>query len=317
MTKKYAALLLTAAMLLAAAAFAMKAPDREVFLTGWEYEEFRLNAYGNRADRGELRLRLERDGIQISSFDLPLDRTEPESLSAYWMYDAVQLIAEGKEEQTYMLHYGGKTTLCSEQPCENICAVRAENGPCLFSVDAAEYIESFNIQRRLYGCDPLPVPDKEAWGAGKAFNSPLSGKRLLRFSYKEDRNNGLEPEIALYTDEENGALEMAAIGFENHGYTQWGTLLSKERAFFALKAFLPEERDSRIWEIYEKTYQPVRAAENYTAYGDTPEIARLFVYEQLGIFTYFSGGISWLCLIPSDEIFIQQLSNSGTELIWL
>ena len=308
---------MAAAMLLTAAVFVIKAPDREVFLTGWENGEFRLSAYGNRADRGELRLKLERGGVQIASLTLPLDRTELESLPVHWMYDAVQVIAGGKEEKTYMLHYDGVTALCGERSRENICAVRAENGSCLFSVDAMEYIENFNLQRALYGCDPLPAPDEEVWRAAKGFNSPLSGRRLLRFSYKDDFNNGLEPEMALYTDEESGALEMAAIGFENHGYTQWGTLLSKERAFFALKAFLPEEKDGRLWGIYEAIYQPVRMAENYTAYGETPKIARLFVYEQLGLFTYFSGGTSWLCLIPSDEMLIQQLSGSGTELMWL
>lgn len=30
-----------------------------------------------------------------------------------------------------------------------------------------------------------------------------------------------------------------------------------------------------------------------------------------------TGGISWLCLIPADEMLIQQLSGYGTELMWL
>ena len=317
MTKKYAALLLTAAVLLAAAAFVIKAMGREILLTGWENEEFRLNAYGNRADRGQLRLELEKSGIQIATLTLSPGREELEGLRVHWLYDAAQVIAGGREERTYMLHHDGEAALCAACSNKNICPVRAENGPCLFSVTLPEYIEAFNLQRELYGSDPIHTPDKEVWSAEEAFASPLSGRRLLRFSYKEDCNNGLEPAISFYTDEASGALEMTAIGFENHGYTQWGTLLSKERAFFALKAFLPEERDSRLWEVYEEMYQPVRTAENYTAYGETPEIARLFVYEQLGLFTYFSGGISWLCLIPADELLIQQLSDCGTELILL
>ena len=316
MRKSYRAVFLAALLLLAAGLAAIKAADREILLTGWENEEFRLNAYGKRMDRGGLRLELERGGVQIASLALPLGKAESYSLSVHWMHDAVQLIAGGEEERTYMLHYDGEVTLCAKRPRENICAVRAENGSCRFSMDAAGFIDAFDLQRGLYGCTALPGPDGDGWKCEDSISLLTEGAKAVRCSCKLDPHNGLEPEMALYSAE-NGALEAVAIGFENHGYTQWGTLLSKERAFFAMKALLPEEKDSKIWEIYERVYQPVRAAENYTPYGEWPEIPQLFVYEQLGIFSYFSGGISWLCLIPADELLTEQLYAEGTEILRL
>lgn len=315
MRKKHAAII-AAAMLAAAAAFALGVQGREQPVSRWENGEYRLNAHENRSDRGALRLELEKGGARLSSLLLPGDGAELESLSVHWLYDSVQVISAGSEERSYMLHSDGEALRCEDSYGENICAVRAENGPCLFSLDAAGFIDGFNIQRGLYGCDTLPGPDEAGWRREDGVSLLTDGAGAERCTYKIDPHNGLEPEIALYSAE-NGALEAVAIGFENHGYTQWGTLLSKERAFFAMKALLPEERDSRLWEIYEKVYPSVQAAENYTPYGEAPEIARLFVYEQLGLFTYFSGGISWLCLIPADELLVGQLDGLGTELVWL
>ena len=263
---------------------------------------YQLRIYENRIELGKgaaLVGELESDGATM------IDAAPP----VYWLYDMVMLPAE---EGTYILHYSGNCILHKNTCTESTKARFDANGRGSFELSVDAFAEKFNSCRLDYGCEGLLSAAAE-WSAEIDFPSLIDGKPVVRRSYKNDVNNGLEPEISLYSDGESGEVELVAVGFENHGYTQWGSLLSKERSFFALKSLLGLEDDRLVWEIFGMLYPKIHAAENYAPRGSVPAIPSLCVYGHFGFFSYFSSGISWLCILPVSPGQLEALSSAGTQ----
>lgn len=311
-----AAIIFCAVTLLMAATACVRAESKRLLASYLpEDGEYALEVYeaSPAGEDGGIRLVLKRGASSVAELDC-VEYTGDE-LSVYWLDEMVQLLS-GNGSLNCVLRYDGRAFLCEGPGLEKEMSACCDNGRLCFSLKVDEYLEQYNSLRETYHCEKLPLT-ADGWVYGEGFASPLDGEKLERFTYKENIDNGLEPELALYTDPETGLLQLAAIGFENHGYTQWGTRLSKERSFFALKTLLNLEEDKKAWEIFEKVYVPVRLAENYTVSGASPAILELYVYEDKGIFSYFSSGVAWLCIGPVNELQLSQLELSGTRLIRL
>lgn len=223
-----------------------------------------------------------------------------------WLYNTVQVLTNAPNERTYVMSYKGDSAV-----------LQGDSGkamPCGFDIES--FVEGYNSVAAAYMGDALPAGAESGWSETSS-PSLLNGERVLRCAHKLDNSNSLEPELVLYLKEGSGLVELVAIGFENHGYTEWGTRLSKERSFFSLKTLLGNRRDSQIWEIYEKIYAPVHRAENFSPSGERPQIPRMHVFGGLGMFSYFSGGISWLCLCPVDDAQLEHFESRGCELIYM
>ena len=288
-------------------------PQREKTVLYWAEDDHsvELRQSASLFGREKSRLLLTKRGRTIAEQDMgEVSDAQIPDCRVQWLYNTVQILTNAPDERSYIMSYHGDS------------AVRQSTGegdsgkamPC--GLDIGSFVEGYNSIAAAYMGDALPAITESGWSETSC-PSLLNGERVLRCAHKLDNSNSLEPELVLYLKEGSGLVELVAIGFENHGYTEWGTRLSKERSFFALKTLLGNRRDSQIWEVYEKIYAPVHRAENFSPSGERPEILRMHVFGGLGVFSYFSGGISWLCLCPVDDAQLEHFESRGCELIYM
>lgn len=293
-------------------------PQREKTVLHWSEDDYSVELRQSASLFGgeKSRLLLTRRGHPIAAQDTGnISAAQIQDCCVQWLYNTVQILVKAPNECTYIMSYDGDSAVRQSTGAgdENDVPFHAEI-PGAF--DIGSFVERYNSIAAAYMGDTLPPSVESGWSRTNC-PSLISEERVLRCSYKQENSNSLEPELVLYLKEDSGLIELVAIGFENHGYTEWGTKLSKERSFFALKTLLGNQQDSSIWEIYDRIYAPVHRAENFSPSGERPEIPRMHIFGGLGMFSYFSGGISWLCLCAADDALLERLESSGCELIYM
>ena len=284
-------------------------PQQEKTLRHWSEDDHSLELRQSAPLFGKERsaLLLTKRGRTIAEQDMgEVSEAQIRDYRVQWLYNTVQVLTNAPNERTYVMSYKGDSAV-----------LQGDSGKAMpRGLDIGSFVEGYNSVAAAYMGDALTAGAESGWSETSS-SSLLNGERVLRCAHKLDNSNSLEPELVLYLKEGSGLVELVAIGFENHGYTEWGTRLSKERSFFVLKTLLGNRRDSQIWEVYEKIYAPVHRAENFSPSGERPEILRMHVFGGLGVFSYFSGGISWLCLCPVDDAQLEHFESRGCELIYM
>ena len=114
--------------------------------------------------------------------------------------------------------------------------------------------------------------------------------------YRQFEDNWLEPEFQVFT-EPSGALREIRIGFENHGYTEWGEALSEERAFYTLRCLCEEQSDGELRELLFDVTAGMKASPNYVGVGETPPVSDPVACGDYLVYHFFSGGVFQLCVI--------------------
>ena len=159
---------------------------------------------------------------------------------------------------------------------------------CSFADGLDRFIECYNICCTAYGNTNLLITD-----SGWNFSDGC-------WHYRQYENNWLEPEIEVYLDE-NDAIREIRIGYEDHGYTEWGEALSKERSFYTLRCLHDEQSDDGIRMLIEDVESDMKKSSHYVELGESPEIIAPISYGDYDIYHFFSAGIYYLCIIPHEQ----------------
>jgi len=157
---------------------------------------------------------------------------------------------------------------------------------CSFSDGLARFIECYNSCCAAYGNDNLLKAD-EGW------RSSGDCRR-----YRQFENNWLEPELRVYVDDSDSIREIR-IGFEDHGYTQWGQALSEERAFYTLRCLNGELSDEELERLIAEEEKDMKNTLNYVERDAEPEINDPRSCGDYILYQFFSGGVYYLCVRES------------------
>ena len=159
---------------------------------------------------------------------------------------------------------------------------------CSFSDGRSRYIECYNTCCEAYGNTNLLKTD-----AGWRFSDDS-------WHYRQYDNNWLEPEIQVFEDSSGSILEIR-IGFEDHGYTEWGEALSVERAFYTLRCLNEAAADEEISQLISDIESEMKIAVNYVEPGESPEITNPTPFGDYEVYHFFSAGIYYLCIADGKE----------------
>ena len=159
---------------------------------------------------------------------------------------------------------------------------------CSFSDGRSRYIECYNTCCEAYGNTNLLKTD-----AGWRFSDGS-------WHYRQYDSNWLEPEIQVFEDSSGSILEIR-IGFEDHGYTEWGEALSVERAFYTLRCLNETAEDEEINQLISDIESEMKIAVNYVEPGESPEIMNPIPFGDYEVYHFFSAGIYYLCITDGKE----------------
>lgn len=116
-----------------------------------------------------------------------------------------------------------------------------------------------------------------------------------RWHYRQYEKNWLEPEIQLF-EEETGQIREIRIGFEDHGYTEWGEALSVERAFFTLRCLNEKMSDEEIHQLILAEQADMKERFNYVEHDERPDITDPRSFGEYLLYQFFSEGVYYLCI---------------------
>lgn len=153
---------------------------------------------------------------------------------------------------------------------------------CSFSEGLDRFIECYNDCCRAYGNKNLL--HEEGWN----YHNDC-------WHYKQYENIWTEPELQVFV-EDTGAIREIRIGFEDHGYTEWGEALSEERSFFTLKCLCENESDEDLTRIIAEMRSKMRETTEPENPGAETEVNSLLVCGNYELCPFFSGGVYYLCI---------------------
>lgn len=155
---------------------------------------------------------------------------------------------------------------------------------CSFSDGLDRFIECYNSCRRAY--ESVDLFKNTGWkNYGEAWH------------YRQFEDIWTEPEMQVYV-EDSGPIREIRIGFEDHGYTEWGEALSEDRAFFTLRCLSSEPGDDGLRELIADAIHDMKASPQYVDVGETPEVLDPITCGEYQLYSFFSGGVYQLCIIP-------------------
>lgn len=154
---------------------------------------------------------------------------------------------------------------------------------CSFSDGLDRFVECYNTCCEAYGNTNLLKAD-----AGWHFSNDC-------WHYRQYENNWLEPEMQVYVEGSDSIREIR-IGFEDHGYTEWGEALSIERSFYTLRCLCETLDDEELRQLIADIISDMKKATNYVELGESPIITNPVCCDDYELYHFFSGGIYYLCI---------------------
>ena len=159
-----------------------------------------------------------------------------------------------------------------------------ESETCSFSDGFERFVACYNSCCAAHG-DPNILKDGGWYFDGECRH------------YRQYENNWLEPELQVFADDA-GPIREIRIGFEDHGYTEWGEALSEERAFYTLRCLCGQQSDEELREVLAEVIQAMRSSPHHTDPDETPAVIDPVFCGDYALYHFFSGGIYQLCIIP-------------------
>ena len=163
-------------------------------------------------------------------------------------------------------------------------AIISENEYCAFSDGLDRFIECYNSCCTAHENSNL-LKAKSDWRLNEDC-----------WYYKQYEDNWLEPEYRVFV-EPSGAIFEIRIGFEDHGFTEWGEALSEERTFYTLRCLWPEPDDDELRQLISAFITDMKTTRRYIDIDAEPDMLDPVIYGDYWIYHYFSGGIFQLCII--------------------
>ncbi len=183
--------------------------------------------------------------------------------------------APAVRETTHILEIGSPTETVPDRQPET----------CAFSDGLDRFIECYNSCRRAYGnADPLK-------DTGWDYRSGC-------WRYKQFEDIWTEPELQVYV-EDSGAIREIRIGYEDHGYTEWGEALSDERAFFTLRCLCDDESDEDLRRLIGEEKTRMKETAYIAEPGEAPEVIAPRTWGDYRLYQFFSGGVYYFCIRES------------------
>ena len=162
-----------------------------------------------------------------------------------------------------------------------------ENAYCSFSDGLDRFIACYNRCCTAHGNSNL-LKDSSAWRENDGC-----------WYYKQFEGNWLEPEYWVFTAS-SGAVQEIRIGFEDHGYTEWGEALSEERAFYTLRCLCPEQSDDELRQVIADVVTAMKTEPHYIGADETPDGSDSVPCGDYRICHYFSGGVYQFCILAAS-----------------
>ena len=163
-----------------------------------------------------------------------------------------------------------------------------ENAYCSFSDGLDRFIACYNCCCTAHGNSNL-LKGSSAWREDDGC-----------WYYKQYEGNWLEPEYRVFAAP-SGAVQEIRIGFENHGYTEWGEALSEERAFYTLRCLCPEQSDDELRQVISNVMTAMKTAPHDIGADETPDGSDAVSCGDYRIYHYFSGGVFQFCILAAAQ----------------
>lgn len=163
-----------------------------------------------------------------------------------------------------------------------------ENEYCSFSDGLDRFIECFNSCCMAHENTNL-MKEKSNWRLNEDC-----------WYYKQYEGNWLEPEYRVFV-ESSGAIREIRIGFEDHGYTEWGEALSEVRSFYTLRCLSSEPRDDELRQLITDIITDMKTTARYIDIDKEPDVLDPVIYGDYLIYHFFSGGVFQLCVIAKPQ----------------
>ena len=166
-------------------------------------------------------------------------------------------------------------------------AVNAENDYCSFSDGLDRFIDCYNSCCTARGNANL-LKEKSDWRQNED-----------NWCFKQEEDNWLEPEIQVFAAS-SGAIREIRIGFEDHGFTEWGEALSEERTFYTLRCLWPEPDDKQLRQLIADVIADMKTTRRYIDVDAEPDVSDPVACGDYWLYHYFSGGMFQLCIIAKS-----------------
>lgn len=203
----------------------------------------------------------------------------------------------------------------------NFEAVCDESDELVFSVKPKEFISTFNaIYQEYYGEDYLP-PIAE-WVKLTVNTNCYSKRETVCYRFHEKPGVTLDPEIELYMSNDKTYIQIIALEFNDHGYTDWGYEMYAKDCFYVLKLLFPDLSDMEIQSLFQAlsdlAYSDEFFIKDGTEYGD-PSFSLPAVYYDgcIGVCPYYEMGVVVISIMPVTDDYLYEMASSGTKTIEL
>jgi len=197
----------------------------------------------------------------------------------------------------------------------DISTFTGESKTLTFSFTIDDFSKNYNhIYRQIYNEDFFRIMDK--WEIFNENTSPFYSKECNYYRFNREPTILTYPTISIYTDITNQYVYGLTIDFDDHGYSPSLYNAYEKQCFFSIKTLLPFIDDNNLMnmisDLNQSAYENVKidALQSSTV----PDI--LYLYESVGIFSYFAiGDYLHICIIPVDQTIIGNYSSSGTIIV--